>query len=347
MIYLDNAATTRPLPCAINAMNSVLQVPANPNSSHSAGQAAREILEQSKEKMLRLLGASKGDQIIFTSGASEAAALAIKSMEDNCTVVGLNNIDHHCVTEYPLAPMKGEKPYPYGLAYMKFQNEVGSILPDPDLPKDALWACDITAGVGHVPFAFKDYPRMTYAFGDAMKFGGIPGCGFLLAKHGAPISQMIFGAPNRGGTPPVALIAAMAAALEWHTEHMDENRSHLLTLLNRMIDDMLSISNSTINTPIQAYEAPLLPHILNVSFDGVDGKALALMCSKRGVMISAGAACTSGDNAPSHVLMAMFHDEARARSAVRISFSHENTVEEAEQAAKIIAECVEQLRAIS
>ncbi len=344
MIYFDSAASTKPIQPALDAMNSVLRETwANPNSSHAAGQAAREILEQSKEKMLRLLGASKGDQIIFTSGASEAAALAIKSMEDNCTVVGLNNIDHHCVTEYPLAPMEGEKPYPYGLAYMKFQNEVGSILPDPDLPKDALWACDITAGVGHDPFAFKDHLRMTYAFGDAMKFGGIPSCGFLLVKKGAPLSQMIYGAPNRGGTPPVALIAAMAAALEWHIEHMAENTKHIWDCSDALYDGIeRRVSDFRLNITTNR-----LPHIINVSFDGVDGKTLALLCSKRGVMISAGAACTSGDNAPSHVLMAMYHDEARARSAVRISFSHENTVEEAIQAAKTIAECVTEIRQLS
>ena len=78
----------------------------------------------------------------------------------------------------------------------------------------------------------------------------------------------------------------------------------------------------------------------------MDGKTLALLCSKRGVMISAGAACTSGNNEPSHVIMAMYGSEIRARSAVRISFSHTNTVEEVKKAASIIAECVAELRAI-
>ena len=89
-----------------------------------------------------------------------------------------------------------------------------------------------------------------------------------------------------------------------------------------------------------------LPHILTVSFPGVDGKTLALLLSREGVMVSAGAACTSGDNAPSHVLMAMYGDEQRARGAIRISLSHENTAEECEQAAKKIAECVAHLREI-
>mgnify|MGYP003289707276 CR=1 FL=1 len=248
MIYLDHASCTPALPCATKAF---LNAPfGNPNSSHIAGENARCCLEKAKETMLRLLGAAKHDTIIFTSGASEGAALAIKSMEDNCTVVGLNNIDHHCVTEYPLVPMKyGKKPYQYGLARMLFQNETGEILPQPDLPKNSLWACDITAGVGHVPFSFKDYPKMSYAFGDAMKFGGIPGCGFLLVKKGAPISQMIYGAPNRGGTPPVALIAAMAAALEWHTEHMDEDRERTSACWATMLEHFQKIEGMKYNTP--------------------------------------------------------------------------------------------------
>jgi cysteine desulfurase len=86
------------------------------------------------------------------------------------------------------------------------------------------------------------------------------------------------------------------------------------------------------------------PYILNVSFIGVENGALALMLSNRGVMVSTGAACTTGDNAPSHVLMAMYGDEARARSAIRISFSHDTTEDEVRIAASEIVECVEMLR---
>ena len=336
-------------------MNDVLAESwGNPNSQHEIGEHARDILEQAREKMLRLLGAANGDRLIFTSGASESAALALKSMEDNCDIVGLCNVDHHCVTEYPLKPMGGEKPYRYGIAQMRWNNETGEQLILPykgftPIPKNSLWACDITAGVGHAPFTFKDYPKMSYAWGSAQKFGGICGVGFLLVKKKAPLSQMIYGAPERGGTPPVALIAAMAAALEWNVEHMEENAEHFnllhTTMLTSLVRDVgytfeQNIAESAISSGCY------LPHILNISFDGVDGKTLALLLSKQGVMVSAGAACTSGNNEPSHVLMAMYGDEERARSAIRISFSHENTVEEVEQAAKKIAECVEFLRSI-
>ena len=90
----------------------------------------------------------------------------------------------------------------------------------------------------------------------------------------------------------------------------------------------------------------LSPYILNVSFPGVEGSALTLILSNDGVMVSTGAACTTGDNAPSHVLMAMYGDEARARSAIRISFSHENTEEEVKTAADKIVNVVKTLRGL-
>jgi cysteine desulfurase len=196
---------------------------------------------------------------------------------------------------------------------------------------------DATAAMGHMDIDVKRLNVDMLAAG-GHKFGAPCGIGFLYARHGIEV--------HRSGTPPVALACSMASALEWQTEHMvlnTETVSQKRNDLEWLLTNRFGGERILINTPPKNR----LPHILNVSFDGVDGKALALMLSHCGVMVSAGAACTSGDNAPSHVLMAMYHDEARARSAIRISLSHENTVSECEQAAKIIAECVEQLRAIS
>lgn len=344
MIYLDHAATTHPLPCALAAFRRVTEESwANPNSEHGPGERARTELETATRKMRRLLGLAPGDKLIFTSGASEGAALAMKSLTENCEMVAVSNIDHHCVTQYPLPPAEHGKPHEYGIAQMYYQNETGEYIDAPNMEQHKmLWASDVTAGVGHVNFAFKNHLTMTYAFGGAHKFGGLPGAGFLIAKKGAPLSQMIYGAEQRGGTPTVALIAAMTEALEWQTEHMDENLDKLISMKEYLRDRLLKIENSQLNTARQS-----LPHILNISFSGIDNKSLQLMLSARGVMIGTGAACTNGDHAPSHVLMEMFHDEARARSAIRLSLSPENTMEECEKAAEQIEESVRHLRYIS
>lgn len=347
MIFLDNASATPTLDCAMRAF--IVTPFGNPNSANAVGRKASDRLEEARVTMLRLLGAESGDTLIFTSGASEGAALAMKSLCDNCDVVYVNNTDHHCVTEYQRTLTGGKHRYKTGIARMLVQNEVGDILLPPDISGDSLWACDVTAAIGHIPFAFKDYENMSYAFGDAMKFGGIPGCGFFLAKDGAPISQMIYGAPIRGGTPPVALISAMAAALEWQCDHMRENLIHVSMALHPfMLQSLESLGvEFLLNSRLENGTANASPYIMNLSFPGVEGSALVLFLSRMGVMVSAGAACTTGDNAPSHVLMAMYGDEERARSAIRISFSHENTLEEVKLAAEKIAEAVRTLRGIS
>lgn len=333
MIYLDNAAATRPLPCAIEAMNAVLQVSANPNSSHAAGQDARTTLEDARARIARCIGA-RPDEIHFTPSATAACQWAMETLSQNCAVTQVSAVEHHAVLDFPVRTNAALDRR--GIAQMLANNETGELFVPKRENKTDLLFTDATAAMGHIPIDVKALGVDHLAAG-GHKFGAPCGIGFLYARHGAPLAEQRF------GTPPVALACAMASALEWHTEHMEENARKVHSCADAFYD--------VITRRTECYHLNLasnrLPHILNVSFDGVDGKALALLCSKRGVMISAGAACTSGNNEPSHVIMSMYHDEARARSAVRISFSHENTAEEAEQAAKIIAECVEQLRAIS
>ena len=344
MIYFDSAAAARPLPCALSALNSVLTGTwGNPNSSHAVGEAARKILDASEAKIRACIGAKSG-RLYFFPTATAAAQTAIFSLTEAGYIVRRNPTEHHSILERTIAEKNAYTTrrcaYPASTSMTAYatqlaNNETGAILPK---PVGTPWLCDATAAMGHIPIDVEQLGA-SYVVADALKFGGIPGAAFLWVADGAPYTPLV-----EGGTFPVALIAAMAAALEWHTEHMDENTKKLEVLQKQFYYHLSEIPKHKWNTPMLA---PHLPHILNISFSGVDGKALALLCSKRGVMISAGAACTSGNNEPSHVLMAMCGDEARARSAVRISFSHENTVEEAEQAAKTIAECVAELRAMS
>ena len=145
----------------------------------------------------------------------------------------------------------------------------------------------------------------------------------------------------RAGTESVALACAMAEALEWKCLHMDEIFGRIEDLWLEMATQLYPFKPVLFNCVKNCS-----PYILNVSFPGVEGSALALMLSKRGVMVSTGAACTTGDNAPSHVLMAMYGDEARARSAIRISFSWDTTPSDVATAAEKIVECVNFLRGI-
>ena len=348
-IYLDAAAMHPVLPCAREAF---LNAPfGNPSSEHQVGHEARNALESAREKIAALMDC-EADEVYFTSTATEAAALAIHSLNEANIIVIPSNAEHHAVTEnvpvYTL-PRGRTKSSRIAYAQMLVNNETGEIYSErPDYSEyQCGWLCDATAAVGHMPVSFKTL-GCDYLIADAIKFGGVPGAAFLIAKKNAPLSPLIKGGGQergiRSGTENVPAICAMAAALQWQTEHMEVN-SMMISALNEIFRNELSkIPKHRWNTP---YQNPSAPHILNISFDGVDAHALALLLSKNGVMVSPGAACSNGKNEPSHVIMAMYHDEARARSAIRISLSRDNTIDECVQATSEIKNAVEYLRSLS
>ena len=339
-IYLDNAAVTPPLPCALEAYR---EVPfGNPSSEHMMGQSARVALETARYTIAKCMDC-ESEEIYFTSTATEAAATTIRTLEKNKYKVVTSLVEHHAISENVEKHYHNNK---FAFARMLANNETGELYSKPALYGDRL-ICDATAAVGHVPVSFKNFGA-DYLIADGIKFGSVPGAAFLIAKHNAPLAPLIRGGGQergmRSGTENVPAICAMAAALEWQIEHMKENTAKLSSLFVVFQSEFSKIDGVLWNTPL---ERPHLPHILNVSFMGVDAHALALLLSREGVMVSAGAACSNGLNEPSHVIMAMFNDEARARSAIRISLSHENTMQECEQAAEKIAEAVKHLRSLN
>lgn len=345
MIFLDSASFYPTLPVAKEAY---LNAPfGNPSSEHAVGHRARSALEGARKKIAKCIGAEPEDRVIFTSGATESCQWAMQTLFDNCAHVYVGETEHHAVSEYRC--VKKERSvrelFKSGCAQMLGQNEVGTIFDVSRLQKKyELVFSDATAAVGHIPVDVTGVDLMAFA---GHKFGGVPGVGVLYAKDPSILFPLIRGGGQergmRSGTENVPAICAMAAALEWQTEHMEENTRKLSKLRDIFISAFAKMDNVLINTPL---DRPNLPHILNASFMVVDNHALTLMLSQRGVMVSPGAACSNGLNEPSHVLMAMFHDEQRARSAIRISLSHENTEEECVEAARIIRESVEYLRGI-
>lgn len=342
MIYLDSAAMSRPLPAALDAFRTAPF--GNPSSEHAIGQNARKALEQAREKIAALMDCWPQD-VYFTSTATEAAALAIYSLKKSGYGVIPSNVEHHAVSENANAMGYSRTSY-LAFARMLFNNETGEKISAP-VRENALWLCDATAAVGHIPVSFKTL-GCDYLIADALKFGGVPGAAFLIAKKGAPLSPLIRGGGQergmRSGTENVPAICAMAAALAWQVEHMDKNHEKLAQMEEYLYDTLSEIPDHKWNTD---FTKPHLPHILNISISGVDAHALALLLSKDGVMVSPGAACSNGLHEPSHVIMAMFHDEVRARSTIRISFSHENTQEEISEAAEKIKDAVSYLRSIA
>ena len=339
MIYLDSAAASRPLPCAIEAVNMVLRDAwANSNSVHAAGQRAFSIIEQAKKTVAQCLGC-KPTEVYFVSSASEAAAIVLKTMQEHTLYKIISPFEHDAIADAP------ENYYghhyrdkEYGIVQMMVNNETGEIYDIKqtvaDHPGDLI-ATDATAAAGHIPINFSDL-GVDYLFCDALKFGGVPGCGILLVKEGAPLSDIM-----HRPTPPTALIAACASALEWSCEEVAPTEVNAWLCGNALLDEFSHLTNWHINS-----DTKRVHNILSIRFDGVENTALAALLSESGVMVSTGAACSSGSDQPSRVLMASGLDEQQSRETIRISFGYENTLEEAHEAARIIVRCVGLLRSI-
>lgn len=335
MIYLDSASQSKPLPCALEAYHNAPF--GNPSSGHLYGQKAREALEESRATIAECMHC-KPSNVYFVSTATEGLAWALDSMFLAGVEVVLNKTEHHAASENRkllYSPVK----HPICICRMLVNNEVGSINEKPE--GYDYWLCDATAAVGHMKVDFESDVLVA----DGLKFGGVPGAAFVLARDGVPLTPMFRGGGQergmRAGTENVPAICAMAAALKWQTENIERNTLHVMRLKAEMLN-RLKGTDYLVNAIGETS-----PYILNLSFLGIENGALALMLSNRGVMVSTGAACTTGDNAPSHVMMAMYGDEERARSAIRISFSHDTTEDEVRIAASEIVECVELLKEMS
>lgn len=343
-IYFDNAATTPVLPCAWDAMRTAPE--GNPSSSHAAGREAKAALERSRAIIARCLNCAPCE-VYFTSGATEACNWMVKCLRMESDGIIYNGTVHHAVSEGIHAYSSPNAPRGKPSAVLSLvNNETGQISDVYAFRRYHSYrriGIDATAAVGHLIVNFRALGADYMAFG-GHKFGAPKGIGALIVREGCPIAPMIFGGAQergmRGGTVSVPLACAMAAALEWHTAHMEENITHLITVRGRLFHRLAEGGveyrvNDGKNTAA---------HILSLTFPGVYGAALAAALSDHGVMVSTGSACSSGENRASENLIASGLTEEEALSTVRFSFDWQNTPAEADEAAKIIARLIPHLK---
>lgn len=340
MIYFDNAATTPVLDCAWEAMRNCEF--ANPSSSHAEGRAAKAALEEARGAIAYCLGC-RPSEVYFTSGATEACNWMVKCLRIESDGIIYNGTVHHAVSEAIHAYSSPNAPRSKPSAVLSLVNNETGEINDVDAfcrrNRPIRMGIDATAAVAHLPIDFHALGADYMAFG-GHKFGAPKGIGALIVREGCPITPMIFGGTQergeRGGTVSVPLACAMAAALEWHTAHMEENITHLIDLRDRLLRRLTEngVARRVNGGKITA------AHILSLTFPGVYGAALAAALSDHGVMVSTGSACSSGDNAASANLMASGLTEQEALETIRFSFDWYNTPQEAAEAARIIADIV-------
>ena len=378
MIYLDNAATTKPLECALKAFS--VSPWGNASSFHSEGLKAAEALEQARESIAADLDCEP-DEVYFTSGATESCAWAMHILDAQAiperAVLAVSAGEHHAVSQQktrakravlplntdgeisPPSPAQLKPKTPLYAAGMLANNEIGVINDIPRLMQKMrneypvpLWFTDATAAVGHVPVSFKALGVDYLAFG-AHKFGGIKGAGALIIKKGSPGISLISGGGQehgrRGGTESVPLICAMSAALRWHTERMSEAIPRIIKLRDKLVANLLSdIPNARLNGIWeQGDSAKRLPGNVSISIEGISGHALVALLSHEKVYASAGSACTSGDLSPSEVLTAMAVPRELALGTVRFSIGHENTEEDIDAVLALMPRLAAHLRALT
>lgn len=378
-VYADNAATTQMSDSVLKAMMPLLtDIYGNPSSLHSVGQIAKEHLEAARETVAECIGADP-KEIYFTSGGSEADNQAIRSAAYIGARKGKKHIisskfEHHAVL-HTLDALKKEgftvtlldvysngivKPEDVANAItdetclvtiMTANNEIGTIQPIAEIgrickEKGVLFHTDAVQAVGHISVNVKDMNCDMLSV-SAHKFHGPKGVGFLYARKGILLTNIIYGGAQernkRAGTENMASIVGMATAIKEATDHLQENAEKVTAMRNRLIDGLKGIERSRINGDLEHH----LPGTLNMCFEGIEGESLLLLLDAKGICASSGSACTSGSLDPSHVLLSIGVPVEIAHGSLRLSISEYNTMEQMDHIVKSVPEVVSYLRSIS
>jgi len=378
-IYADNAATTKMSSAAIHAMLPYMdELYGNPSSLHTAGQKAKEALEDARCRIAALLNC-EAKEIFFTSGGSEADNQAILSAAALGERKGKKHIistafEHHAVL-HTLDKLKKrgfeitllEVPEnglisPVQIAdairsdtclvtVMYANNEIGTIQPIAEIgaicrEKGIIFHTDAVQAAGHLHLDVQA-ENIDMLSLSAHKFHGPKGVGVLYARKGIILTNIIEGGAQergkRGGTENIPAIMGMARAFEDACASIDETNAQLIQMRDRLIAGLSQIPHSILNG--DANER--LPGNVHFCFEGIEGESLLLLLDDKGICASSGSACTSGSLDPSHVLLAIGRPHEIAHGSLRLSLSEDITEAQIDYMVQSVTEVVTYLRSIS
>lgn len=378
MIYLDYAATTPVAPQVLDAMLPWLREDfGNPASDHAPGRKARDAVEQARTQVAALIGATP-EEIIFTSGATEANNLAIKGalefrgLKDAHIVT--TRIEHKAVLdtcrslETQGARVTSLRPDAQGrfsttdvlaaltpqtalVSLMWVNNEIGVINEIETLApllreRGILFHVDAVQAVGKLPINLAQVPVDLLSL-SAHKFYGPKGVGalFVRKRPRARLAPQMHGGGHeqgmRSGTLATHQIVGLGEACCLAQRCMADDAREITALRDALWQRLQSLPQVHLN----AAEAPRAPHILNVSFEGVEGESLRALLGD--LAVSSGAACSSATREPSFVLRALGRDDELASASLRFSFGRNSTLADVEAAAEKVGFAVGKLRALS
>ncbi len=374
MIYLDYSATTKTDEEVLDTFNKANQKYfANPNSHHKAGLEAKKLIDSSTEQIASILGV-KSQEIIYTSGASEANNLAIKGIALKYQNRGKHIITSELEHSSIYAPLNYLASQGFDIDIVpcdkdgKIDLEEFSKLLRDDTILVTLTAVSSETGViepiDQVAKILENYPKcffhvdMTQAIGkmkvdlskvdlasfSAHKFFGIKGIGALYKKEKIIIEPQIHGGSSttifRSGTPATAMIASLSKALRLVVEDQDKKFKHVKELNEKIRKELSNYEFITVNSPSDS-----LSHILNISFLHSKPETILHMFEEEEIYISTQTACSSKDTL-SKAVLAVTGNMNQAETSVRISLSHKTSEKEVEEFLKVLAKIYDKVEAL-
>lgn len=379
-VYLDNAATTKLSKDAYDVMCKCLQDNyANPSSMHRLGRNSRKIVEESRKVIADALGVDK-EEIIFTSGATEADNMAImgvckanriKKSDSNVGHIITTKIEHKAVLNtcrhlenigYEVTYLDVDengllsldsvensiKDNTILISVMSVNNEIGTIMPINEIGKLAhsrniLFHTDAVQGFGKISIDIDNIDLMSIS---GHKIHASKGIGVLYKRKGIEFEKSIFGGNQeygmRPGTENVAGIASMGVAVK---NIIDEFNGGINIEIRKKRDYLLEkIVNSLDGVEINGDLARRVANNINISIEGIEGVVLVDQLSRDGIYVSTGSACNASIIEPSYVLKALNKDDETALSSIRMTLDNSITYGDLDYVVEKIVENVEDLR---
>ncbi|MEN9010734.1 MAG: aminotransferase class V-fold PLP-dependent enzyme [Yoonia sp.] len=320
-VYLDHNATTPVRVEARDAMIAAMDLVGNPSSVHAEGRAAKGLVEVARAQVAEAVGASGAD-VVFVSGATEAAALALAGRGLVCSGLEHAAVAAWCDPALPVVDGRVVVAEPVQSVVQLANSETGLVQ---DLPQ-GLAVSDLTQGFGKVPFSFS-WAGVGMVFLSAHKFGGPKGIGALIFPAGTDVAAQINGGGQemgrRSGTENVTAIAGFGAACAAAQKDLSGGRWDRVAELRNILEKAIESDASDITFVAQGHDR--LPNTSCFIANGWKGETQVMALDLAGFAISAGSACSSGKVKASPVLAELGYDDDAARCAVRVSLGIETT----------------------
>jgi cysteine desulfurase len=379
-VYMDANATTPLLPEVMEAMRPYwMEHFGNASSIHLHGQEARKAVDRARETLAEFFNCHDAE-VVFNSGGTEGDNTAIfgllhpgdhfitTSIEHSAILEAARRMAQQNVETTYVAPqpsglidpndiLRAIRPQTRLISVMLANNETGVLQPVEQIGRIAadtgvFFHIDAVQGAGKVPIDVRKIGCHLLSI-SAHKMHGPKGIGAIFVRRGTPVESLLVGGSHerrrRAGTENVAGIVGLAKAAELAMHSLEDGTiDRLGGLRHKLETEILRLSGTGVNgaDSTGAY-VPRVANTTNIWFDQLEGEALVIALDLKGVAISGGSACHSGATEPSHVLMAMGLDKARARASLRFSLLKTATEADVDYVLGVVPEAVQRLRALS